>query len=371
MNQSPSSRTPVRDSTSVRGRTQLANSFAHLDLAALGWSHVARAAPVELLDTAAPARVVRVDRGGRLLVALGGDEPVHVRDRIRGANACVGDWVLVNSDVATHLVQRRTVVERRSDVDSTTPQAFAANVDLVIAVEALVPEVNVGRVLRIAALAQAGGCDVAVVFTHADQHADPAAAALDLAARSGVADVMTVSSVDRIGIERIVERIGRDTVLLLGASGAGKSTLANALVDAELLATGARNASGTGRHTTSTARLVPLPFGGLLVDTPGVRGIGMHAGVDAETLRPDGLDDHAAACRFGDCRHDDEPGCAVHAAIERGELPVDAVATWKRLEREALRERARFDAALRHELHRDRMRSTRAYVKARRRGDFG
>jgi ribosome biogenesis GTPase len=361
----------VRDSSTDRGRSVLAASFEQLDLAALGWASVARAAPAEALALAQPARVVRVDRGGRLLVAVGGSEPIQVRDRIRGAQACVGDWVLIVDGVATDLVERRSVVERRTDTASTRPQAFAANVDLVVAVEALVPAVNIGRVARVGALARAGGCEIAVVLTHADQHDDPASAALDLAARTAIADIITTSVVDGSGFDQLRELIRGCTVLLLGASGAGKSSLANELVGDELLAVGGRNASGTGRHTTSTARLVPLPEGGLLVDTPGVRGIGMHAGVDLVAVRPDGLDAIAVNCKFGDCLHEGEPGCAVQAAIDVGDLPADAIDAWKRLEREALRERARSDAKLRHEIHRDRMRSTKAYVTARRRGEFG
>lgn len=370
MKHSPSPRTPVRDHTPVHEREQLANTFEQLELDALGWARVARAAPVEQLATATPARIVRVDRGGQLLVVTGGTAPFHVRDRIRDAAACVGDWVLVEHDVASHLVPRHSVVERRADTDSTRPQAFAANVDLVVAVEALVPEVNVGRIVRVAALARAGGCSVAVALTHADEHDDPTAAALDLAARTGIADIVPTSAPVGTGLDRITELIGSGTVVLLGASGAGKSSLANALIGDTYLAVGARNASGTGRHTTSTARLVPLPGGGLLVDTPGIRGIGMHAGVDLDDLRPDGLDAHAANCKFGDCTHEDEPGCAVHAAIARGDLPADAVASWKRLEREARRERARFDTKVRRELHRERMKTAKAYVKARRRGEF-
>jgi ribosome biogenesis GTPase len=361
----------VRDRATDAARAAFDAAYAARDLADLGWARAARTAPADLLGTwphAQPARVVRVDRGGRLLVASGGASPRHVIDRTPDADHAVGDWVLADEHVAYARLERSTVLARRRDTHSTEPQALAANVDLVLVVEALdaVREVNANRVARFLAIAQAGSIDVLVVLTHADLLDDEPPPGL-------VAGTPTLATsiVDGRGLDELRERLGPGvTAMVVGASGAGKSSLVNALVGGELQAVTARRESGTGRHTTSTSVLVPLPCGGLLADTPGIRGVGMHADVDVRDLRPSSVAERAEQCRFRDCRHDGEPGCAVIAAIDAGELPPDAVSAWRRLEREALREHARADARLRRELRAEQSAVARGYTKARRRGEF-
>jgi ribosome biogenesis GTPase len=379
----PSPRERVRDTTTPAGRGALERAVSRLDLADLGWGRAIRSAPAELLaehPDARPARVLRVDRGRRLLVATGGAPPRQVHDRTRDADdgdaAAVGDWVLLEAtdsaggdDVAVVRLPRLGVLARRSTTGTSTSQVLAANVDLVLVAETLDPgrAVNAGRVARIAALATGGDEHVAVhvVLTGVDR--------VDAAQPGIVAGLPATctSILDGRGLDELRTLLARGTTAtIVGASGAGKSSLANALADADLLAVGERRDSGTGRHTTSVSRLVPLPGGALLVDTPGIRVIGMHADVDVESLAPDAVTELAGRCRFGDCRHEAEPGCAVVEAIERGELDPGSIATWRKLEREALRERARVDARLRRELHDQRMSTTRAHVKARRRGDI-
>lgn len=378
MNDPSSSRTRVRDIHSSTTRDALAGAFEDLDLTGLGWARAVRTIPPTLFDEhpgAHPARVVRVDRGGLLLVAAGGSPPLHVRDRTQEPTpAVVGDWVLVEPPAlgagghgfARGRLPRRSVVARRRDTASTGPQALAANIDLVLVVESLAGRgTSPGRIARMAALAGAGGADVVVVLTHADL-AD--AGAGDVPA--DLTDVVATSIVDGRGIDAVRRLLAHGiTGTLLGASGAGKSSLLNALWGDEVQATAARRSSGTGRHATSAGRLVPLPSGGLLVDTPGVRGLGMHADVRLDALAPAGIDELAQRCRFRDCHHDGEPGCAVEAAIDRGELPADAIATWRKLQRETLRERARADNRLRRELAADDLARSRGYTRARRRGE--
>jgi ribosome biogenesis GTPase len=380
----PSPRERVRDTPNPAGRGALERAVARLDLADLGWGRAIRSAPAELLaefPDALPARVLRVDRGRRLLVATGGAPPRQVHDRTRDADAgdvaAVGDWVLLapttdaatGGDVAVARLPRRGVLARRSTTGTSTSQVLAANVDLVIVAETLDPGrvINEARVARIAALASGGDdrIDVHVVLTGVDrvEGEQPSMVA-------GHPSTCT-SIVDGRGLDELRALLAPGvTATIVGASGAGKSSLANALAEVELLAVGERRGSGTGRHTTSVSRLVPLPGGALLVDTPGIRLVGMHADVDVESLTPDAVTELAGTCRFGDCRHESEPGCAVNDAIDRGQLDQTAITTWRKLEREALRERARVDARLRRELHDQRMSNTRAHVKARRRGDI-
>lgn len=367
-------RTSVRDHRTQHGREHVAAAFTSTGLGELGWARITRHIDSDVLDQFAdsrPGRIVRVDRGGQLLVALGGEQPVHVRDRIRAVGACVGDWVLVEHGVAHHLIPRYSVVQRRKDTESTRPQAFAANVDLVLVVESLATGVNVGRLARVIALAQSGGADAAVVLTHADTVEDHAGEAERIAHVTGV-DVLATSIVDGRGIDDVRALVGSGaTILLIGASGAGKSSLSNVLLGTDVQAVSRTNASGTGRHTTSSAMLLPLPTGGLLIDTPGVRGLGMHGGIEEADAVPTDIDELAADCRFVDCQHDGEPGCAVEAAVERGDLAPDAIGAWRKLRREIRRERARTDHALRSEIKREFKELSRPYVKARRRGAYG
>ncbi|MCW2972774.1 MAG: rsgA [Thermoleophilia bacterium] len=374
------SRIHVRDTTTDDARTEWARAFTTLDLAALGWPRAIRHLPAELLadhPDARPGRVVRVDRGGLLLVATGNTAPIRVRDRTGAASpAVVGDWVLVEAQLdptggattggypfARGRVPRAGVLARRDGARSTSPQALAAHVDLVLVVEALSGRrgANAGRIARLAALAAADGIEVRVVLTHADEAEGP-----------HVEGALRTSIVDGRGLDELAELLaGGATATLVGASGAGKSSLANALAGRDVRATGARRASGFGRHTTSTSQLLALPGGGLLVDTPGVRLLGMHADVDAADLLPTDIAALALACRFRDCQHGDgHVGCAVQAAIESGALAPEVVTGWRKLERELLREQARADHRLRRELHQEQHAVTRSVTKARRRGEI-
>jgi ribosome biogenesis GTPase len=365
-----SARERVRDTPTSAARTALDAAFAELDLTNLGWARAARHAPAELLAShpnCVPARVARVDRGRRLLVACGGEPPRHVHDRT-GADdpGVVGDWVLVEGDVAVARLPRRGVLARRNDTDSTAPHVISANVDVVLVAEALAEDrsVNAGRVARFAAIARAAEIDVHVVLTHADR-----APAWPLEV-SGVPALAT-SIVDGRGIEQLRGMLGTgETATIVGASGAGKSSLVNALCGDELQATSSQRASGTGRHTTSTSPLVPIPGGGLLANTPGIRLVGMHADVDIDAVIPTAVTALAASCRFQDCLHVGGPGCAVLEAVAAGTLDAHELDSWRRLGREAMRERARSDAKVRAQLRASDRALGRSVERARRRGDI-
>ncbi|MCB0878927.1 MAG: ribosome small subunit-dependent GTPase A [Thermoleophilia bacterium] len=370
MHEDTSSRTTVRDSLTDSADAAWRARLGEQTLDQLGWTRAVRMLPLDWMDDddrACPARVVRVDRGGLLLVATGSAPPTRVRARL-DEQVVVGDWLLVADDVARRLVPRASLLARRDPTRSTHPQPIAANADVVLVVEALAPDrsINDGRVARIAALARAAGSTPHVVLTNSDRIEDHGS----LPATVAGAPATATSIVDGTGIEEVRGLVGRgSTAVLAGASGAGKSSLVNALLDDELLAVGARRGSGTGRHTTATSRLVPVPGGGLLVDTPGVRLVGMHAGA-GESLLGGEVEALAEHCRFRDCRHDGEPGCAVAAAVDRGELEAGTLRSLRQLEREARYERARADAGARAELRRDRRARGREAARARRSGEF-
>ncbi|MDX6708752.1 MAG: ribosome biosis GTPase / thiamine phosphate phosphatase [Solirubrobacteraceae bacterium] len=281
------------------------------------------------------ARVLAQHRGRWLVAPAAGGLPtlVAARGRLRAPgerSPTTGDWVALDADgVIAFVLERRGVVVRRAAGAPVAGQVLAANVELVLVVEPL-PEPNERRIERIVALARAGDVSAALVLTKSDLDPEGAAAATALASRLGLPDGVAVSVQDEASVAVVTAMLEPgSTTVLLGPSGAGKSTLVNALLGYERQAIGAvSDADGRGRHTTVTRDLLTLPNGALLIDTPGIREAGLwEAGglsatfADIETL--------AARCRFSDCSHEDEPGCAVR---ELGD--PERLAAWRKLERE-------------------------------------
>jgi ribosome biogenesis GTPase len=255
------------------------------------------------------------------------------RGRLRDDDAgppVAGDWVAVDADgaIAAVLPRQGTIV-RRAVSGASRPQVLVANVDLALVAEPL-PDPHDRRAERMVALASAGGVPAALVLTKADLAADADVQAGRLARRLGLADAVAVSLAgpDPSGIEvlRTLLRPGMTTVLL-GPSGAGKSTLVNAVLGEDRQAIGEVRASdGRGRHTTSNRELFELPGGALLIDTPGIREAGLWDGAGDAFADLDAL---AAECRFSDCSHDGDPGCAVAE-----QLDPERLAAWHKLQRE-------------------------------------
>ncbi len=331
------------------------------DLASLGWD-AAFAADYARFDRPdhQPARVARVDRGictvltpdGAARASLAGAMLARVA-RDPAELPCAGDWVAIRvwpDERATleSVLPRRTSVIRASAGKESHAQVLAANLDTAAVVEPMDPEPEPARVERLLALAWESGAQPLVVLTKSDLVADPETVAEQLAEVAPGVRVLLVSAHTGLGIAelRALVTAGR-TLGLLGPSGAGKSTLINALAGTPVMATQAiRRADGRGRHTTTYRALVPLPGGGAVLDTPGVRAVGL---ADIE----DGLDqvfaeieELAAACRFADCSHHLEPGCAVRAALESGVLPMRRYESWLRLHREMNWQARRSDARL-------------------------
>ena len=286
---------------------------------------------------AAPARVTRVERSACIAIGADGAE----RSLSARPLPAVGDWVLAAGGGVRHVLPRWSQLSR-IDPGGSGVQTLAANVDVVM-VTTPVDRSSAARVERELALAFDSGARPLVLVTKADL--DPGDVAGALRARLGAVDVVAVSAVSGLGVEEVRARLRpHATGVLIGPSGAGKSTLANALLDEQVLATGAvRDADQRGRHTTTSRQLVAVPGGGVLIDTPGLRGVGMHGGVEIAAGFAD-IQELAARCRFSDCGHETEPGCAVRAAIEAGELDADRLRSFRTLQGEAAHERRRSDA---------------------------
>lgn len=280
-------------------------------------------------------RAVRLDRGWSTVLTAPDAPPLRVRNL--GEVVGVGDWVVVSDDGerVAEVLERWSVFARRASYTGAKGQVqvVAANVDTVLLVHALSHPPNGRRLERELVQAYESGADPVVVLSKADlSHAPDADVAAVEALALGV-PVHAVSARTGAGVDalRAYARGGR-TVGLLGASGVGKSTLVNAVVGAEVQRTAAvRAGDQRGRHTTTAAELVPLPTGGYLLDTPGLRAIALWS--EGHGLERAFADVVALAerCRFRDCRHEDEPGCAVRAAVEAGELAPQRRTSWQRL----------------------------------------
>ncbi|MCF2526219.1 ribosome small subunit-dependent GTPase A [Yinghuangia soli] len=326
-------------------------------LSFLGWDadREAEFAPYAELGLTA-GRVSRVDRGtcdvvtgeGTMLRAAHGSGPMP----------CTGDWAAVLDDpthdepVVQALLPRRSALTRAVASGRSEGQVLAVNVDAVLLVVPLDVTPDLGRVERLLTVAWDSGAQPVVVLTKADTVDDADQVCEEVVGAAPGADVVVVSSVTGEGLDVLGALTAGRTVALIGTSGAGKSTLANALTGAGLV-TGEVRQDGKGRHTTTWRELVPLPGGGVLVDTPGLRGIGLYDVNDGIDLAFSDVEAFAEDCRFADCGHVAEPGCAVLTAVELGQLPLRRLESYRKLRREADWIASRTDYRLRAERARE------------------
>lgn len=334
-------------------------------LAPYGWDeNWADAFAPYAADGLLPGRVVRVDRGQCDVVTASGvvrADTAFVTPHDPMRVVCTGDWVAVepggNPRYVRAYLPRRTAFVRSTSSKRSEGQILAANVDHAVIAVSLAVELDLGRVERFLALAWESGAQPVVVLTKADLVPDPATLAhlvQDVETTAPGVPVLTVSALHGDGLDVLVALVGSGTSVLLGQSGAGKSTLANALVGADVMdVQAARDVDGKGRHTTTTRNLLPLPSGGVLIDTPGLRGVGLFDAEGGVGQVFSEIEELAERCRFHDCAHETEPGCAVLLAVDSGELPGRRLESYRKLMRENQRIVAKTDARLRAEIKKD------------------
>jgi ribosome biogenesis GTPase len=316
-----------------------------MDLKNLGWD-AARQAELERLglEGLRPARVAAASRGRYRLLAENDLGWTTCRGRMVEVPG-VGDWVLCSA-VIEHLLERRSVFERKAAGRATASQVIAANLDRVFVVTTVGRDFNPRRLERYLAVIWTSGAEPVVVVNKADQPHDPKALLEELEiAAMGVTSVFT-SALDGTGMEQIVELCppGK-TVALVGSSGVGKSTLVNRLLgqDRQSIAP-IRDSDEKGRHTTSAQELLLMPQGAVLIDTPGMRELGLWNAEDGVEVTFADILEIAPGCRYRDCTHQSEPGCAVVAAVEAGDLKPERLDSFHRLQREIEYTRRRADA---------------------------
>ena len=305
-------------------------------------------------DDTVPARVV-ADHGSEYIVRDGVESLRAVsgrRLRERGAmQPAVGDWVALSyrepTSVILGVAERRTAFARKVAGEQSREQVLAANVDVAFVV-ASAQDVNVRRVERYLTMAWQSGASPVVLLTKADVAASAGDLRAEIEAAAAGTPVLVTSGLTGEGIEAMAAQLGRArTGVLLGPSGVGKSTLINRLLGQELMATRAVHRSGEGRHMTTHRQLFELPGGGLIIDTPGLREAQLWAGDETLGGTFDDVETLAQRCRFGNCEHQSEPGCAVKEAIVEGALDAARLESYRKLQRELRSIAARSDARLR------------------------
>ena len=306
-------------------------------------------------DGPVPGRVIRHDGAG-LMVALDAGPVRAMFGPPVQPPPVVGDWVVLDrhhTPIAT--LPRDSLLRRRAAGTGEKEQPMAANVDLVLVVCGLDRPVRTGRIQRTITIALDAGAESLVVLTKADKVGPEVAVEAEMVAAEvdPTLEVVTLSAKGGWGIDDLLERVGQRTVALIGESGAGKSTLVNALMAGDVAAEGdVREADSKGRHTTTHRELHLLPGGGVLVDTPGMREVGIWTDTEAVAESFPDIDELAERCRFRDCAHESEPGCAVRAAVADGTLAQERLDAWRALDAEAASAEMRADVVERHRRNR-------------------
>lgn len=327
-------------------------------LTGLGWDAGRDAEFAPFAGSCVAGRVARPDRGSYLVLTADGAVRAEVSGALRhaaldpSALPTVGDWVAVRPADGLHVVEavlaRRSAFVRHGSANAATAQVLAANVDVVFVTVSLATAPNLRRLERFLALAWESGGRPVVLLTKADLCPGLDSVVAEVAAAAPGVAVHAVSSLTGDGLDDVRTYLapGR-TVVLLGVSGVGKSTLANRLLGAgHLLTTDIRD-DGKGRHTTTHRELLPLPGGAVLIDTPGLRGLQLwdaEEGLERAFAEVEAL---FGGCRFGDCAHETEPGCAVLAALDDGTLDPRRWESYRKLQRELRHVAARADVRLR------------------------
>lgn len=300
----------------------------------LGWSrHFAAQANAE---ETRPLRIAEVHRNAVTAIDADGSHRLTVPEAT--PPLAVGDWVTAEGGTVTHVFDRQTTLARRAAGEDIRAQLIAANVDTLGIVTSCNADFNIRRLERYLVLAADADCLPLVILTKADQSDDPESFTRAAQALSPLVTALAIDATDALEIKRLHPWCRAGTTLaLVGSSGVGKTTIRNGLTGEEAETQGIREDDARGRHTTTSRALVRTEAGGWLIDTPGMRALRLFEVSDGlEAVFAD-IEDLATTCRFNDCAHDTEPGCAIRAAIEDGTLDAERLGRWRKLKAEDMR----------------------------------
>lgn len=316
------------------------------DLLDLGWdeatSRVFDEVVGEMPFALLPGRVGRVERGRVTVHSASGPRSALVRLPAGSGledQPTTGDWVgferREDGDVVRVVLPRSSAIVRTVASERSDGQVLAANLAHVVIAVPLETSVNLSAIERYLVVGWESGAQPIVTLTKADLGYDPDTVRAEVEVAAPGVDVLVVSAETGEGIDELATLLAGGTAALVGQSGAGKSTLVNTLTGNPSQAVAQTRQDGKGRHTTTSRELIPLPGGGVLIDTPGLRSIGLHEDGEGLALTFPDVEALIAGCRFADCAHETEPGCAVREALADGRLGARRWASWQKLQREA------------------------------------
>ena len=289
-----------------------------------------------------PARVTTQQRGLYRILSPQGESNAQVSGKFRHETLTpsdfptVGDYVMIDENlIIHHVLPRKSVFIRKASGDTHSEQAVAANVDTLFLCMSLNNDFNLRRLERYLSAAWSSGATPVVVLTKADLCPNPNEKLLEVESIAAGAEVLLTTSMEKDGISLLLPHLSPGkTVAFLGSSGVGKSTLINRLMGEEVLSTGGLRNDDKGRHTTTHRELFHLPCGAMVIDTPGMRELGLWDSSEGVSSVFSDIEALFASCRFRDCTHRSEPGCAVKAALQSGELSEERWQSYQRLMKE-------------------------------------
>lgn len=312
----------------------------NLTLRDLGWSPFFQSS-LMTHGAGEPVRLAAVHRSAVEVLAADGPRRLSLAPGLGAGEVAVGDWLVADGGRAVAVLERKSLLARRAAGTGAVVQLIAANVDTLFVVTSCNADFNPARIERYLALARQSGVTPVVVLTKADLCPEPESYLDRVRAISAALPVELVDARDAGAVARLDGWCGRgETGALVGMSGVGKSTLAGALTGAVLATAAIREDDARGRHTTTVRSLHGMRSGGWLVDTPGMRALRLADAAEGIAAVFDDIAALAEGCRFGDCRHEAEPGCAVQAAIAAGGLDPARLERWRKLAREDARNSA-------------------------------